>query len=87
MCVKQQVRGHRHFISVRLMVRRGQSSSHSEIDLSHVGGGPGPLALHLLPLLRGPRLEAPPQPLAQGQLDHLAVALQRHLAETKDTWD
>lgn len=68
-------------------VRRGQSSSHSEIDLSHVGGGPGPLALHLLPLLRGPWLEAPPQPLAQGQLDHLAVALQRHLAETKDTCD
>lgn len=50
-----------------------------EIDVPHVGGGPWPLALHLLPLLRGSPLKPAPQPLAKGPFNHLAAALQHCL--------
>ena len=56
-----------------------QPTRRLEIDLPHVGGCPGPLALHLLAFLCGALLEPAPQPLAEGVFDHIAVALQHCL--------
>lgn len=50
-----------------------------EINVSHVGGSPGPLILHLLSLLRGSPVKPGPQPLAKGTFNHLAAALQHCL--------
>lgn len=69
------------------MRRRAEQAQVLEIHVSHVGGRPRPLLLHLLPLLRGPPPEAPPQPLSKGSLHHLAAALQHSLAGDRRTAD